>query len=730
MASANNQARILESAPQGSPRASETGAQVLAVDDDARMLDSIRSLLVDAGYEVATASSAREAMTRLGMEHYDLVLLDLRMQDLDGHQVMDFIVDGDIDTTVIVVSGDASIDAAIESLRRGAHDFVRKPYAPEELMKRVENALRKRRLEHENARMRDRLERSQRLYRYMVNSSPDMVYMLDNQGRFTFLNDKVEGMLGFSREQLIGKHFSVVVHEDDLDKARYIFNERRAGPRATRNAELRLRSNPQDGGSRQFDSELVPVELNSLGVYSHKTQQARFLGTYGVARDISDRKRAERTIKYQAYHDLLTGLPNRTLFEDHLNLALAQAGRYSQLLSVMFLDLDRFKVVNDTLGHVMGDRLLRVVSSRLKDSLRKGDTLARIGGDEFLLLLPQVRSRLEVETVARKIIEALKSPFVIDGYEFFVGCSIGITVFPDDGTTRDALIKNADIAMYHVKGSGKGSYQFYSGAMDDALSNQVSMETELRKALDSDQFTVLFQPQVDTRTGQIVGLEALSRWRHPRLGTVSPSEFISLAEDTGLITAVGERLLRMICAEMKHWQSLGLPRTRVAVNLSALEVVHRRFVDLILRLLDEYELPGESLEIEITESIIVRDLENVARKLRELSDHGVTVAIDDFGTGYSSLTYLKKLPIHTLKIDRAFVNDISPEQGDEASIVAAIVSMAEGLGLQVIAEGVETPFQRNYLESLGCRSMQGFLFSEPISGEPLMEVLRTRRLES
>jgi EAL domain-containing protein (putative c-di-GMP-specific phosphodiesterase class I) len=266
--------------------------------------------------------------------------------------------------------------------------------------------------------------------------------------------------------------------------------------------------------------------------------------------------------------------------------------------------------------------------------------------------------------------------------------------------------------------------------MDDALSNHVSMETELRKALDSDQFTVVFQPQIDTRTGQLVGLEALSRWRHPRLGTVSPSEFISLAEDTGLITAVGERLLRMICAEMKHWQSLGLPLTRVAVNLSALEVVHRRFVDLILRLLHEYDLPGESLEIEITESIIVRDLENVARKLRELSDHGITVAIDDFGTGYSSLTYLKKLPIHTLKIDRAFVNDISPEQGDEASIVAAIVSMADGLGLQVIAEGVETPFQRHYLESLGCRCMQGFLFSEPISGEPLMELLRSRRLES
>lgn len=729
MASANNSARLADLPTSGGVPKPQNGASILAVDDDTRMLDSIRALLVDAGYAVRTANSAREAMTRLGTEHFDLLLLDLRMQDLDGHQVMDFIADGGIDTTVIVVSGDASIDAAIESLRRGAHDFVRKPYAPEELIKRVENALRKRRLEHENSRIRDRLERSQRLYRYMVNSSPDIVYMLDNQGRFTFLNDKVESLLGYGKEQLVGKHYSVIVHEDDLNTARFIFNERRAGPRATRNAELRLLCRAEEHEGRHYEDETIPVELNSLGVYSHKTQQPRFLGTYGVLRDISERKRAERTIKYQAHHDLLTGLPNRTLFEDHLNLALAQASRYSQMLSVMFLDLDRFKVVNDTLGHVMGDRLLRVVSHRLKDSLRKGDTLARIGGDEFLLLLPQVRSRLEVETVARKIIEALNSPFVIDGYEFFVGCSIGVAVFPDDGTTREALIKNADVAMYHVKGAGKGSYQFYSGAMDDALSNHLSMETELRKAIDTDQFKVMFQPQVDTHTGQIVGLEALSRWEHPRLGTVSPNDFIPVAEDTGLITLVGERLLRTICAQIKYWQSMGLPKVRVAVNLSALEIVHRRFVDLILMLMKEYDLAGDSIEIEITESIIVRDLENVARKLMELSAQGVKIAIDDFGTGYSSLTYLKKLPIHTLKIDREFIRDITPQQKQDASIVAAIVSMAEGLGLQVIAEGVESAYQRRYLESLGCRVMQGFLFCEPVTGERLIELLRSQHLE-
>lgn len=728
MASTPSQVQLADPQTSGGNPRPEAGARILAVDDDTRMLGSIRALLLEAGYQVETADSAREAMARLGMEHFDLLLLDLRMQELDGHRVMEYIADGGIDTTVIVVSGDASIDAAIESLRRGAHDFVRKPYAPEELMKRVENALRKRRLEHENARIRDRLERSQRLYSYMVNSSPDIVYMLDNQGRFTFLNDKVEGLLGYTKDQLVGKHYSVIVLDDDLDTARFIFNERRSGPRATRNAELRLRCRRKKHETRNVQSDVIPVELNSLGVYSQKGERSRFLGTYGVARDISDRKRAERTIKYQAYHDLLTGLPNRTLFEDHLNLALAQASRYSQLLAVMFLDLDRFKVVNDTLGHVTGDRLLRVVSNRLKDSLRKGDTLARMGGDEFLLLLPQVRSRLEVETVARKIIEALKSPFVIDGYEFFVGCSIGISLFPEDGATRDALIKNADTAMYHVKGAGKGGYQFYSGAIDNSMPDPLSLEAELRKALDTNQLTVTFQPQVDTRSGRIVGLEALSRWQHPRLGAVSPTDFIPVAEDTGLITAVGERLLRSICSEIRQWRLQGLSGIRVAVNLSALEIVHRGFVDLVLRVLEEYDLPGESIEIEITESIIVRDLENVAQKLRELNNHGVTVAIDDFGTGYSSLTYLKKLPIHTLKIDREFISDLTPENEEDSSIVGAIVSMAEGLGIQAIAEGVETPFQRRYLESLGCRIMQGFLFSEPVRGEGLLELLRSPHL--
>lgn len=559
----------------------------------------------------------------------------------------------------------------------------------------------------------------------MVNSSPDIVYMLDEHGCFTFVNDKVESVLGVRREQLLGEHYSAIVYGPDLDRLPHVFNERRTGDRATRNAELRLRrQHRRDGHQIDEDEDVVAVELNAMGVYSHDAGRPRFLGTYGVARDISERKRAEKTILYQAYHDLLTGLPNRTLFKDHLNLALAQAARNSQLLAVMFLDLDRFKVVNDTLGHGMGDRLLRLVSRRLHECLRGGDTLARIGGDEFLLLLPQVKGRTEAQAVARKIIDALRAPFLVDGYELYVGCSIGISVYPDDGDSHDTLIKNADVAMYHVKGSGKGSYQFYSDSMEHAFSRHLSIEGELRKAIEGDQLRVFFQPQVSALDGRIVGVEALIRWEHPTFGLLPPSEFIPIAEETGCIASLGEWMLHRVCDEVRGWRDAGLPPIRVSVNLSALEVVHQRFVETVLAILAEYDLPGECLEIEITENIIMKDLETVADKLRRLSLHGIKVAIDDFGTGYSSLSYLKKLPIHTLKIDRSFIHDMAPSSQDDGSIVAAIVSMAKGLGLNLIAEGVETAYQRERLAALGCPEMQGFLFTEPVNHQRTTELLR------
>ncbi len=714
-------------AEPGAP--AKEAVRILAVDDDSRALESVRQLLSAYGYHVEVAASGRTALQQMGKAAFEVLLLDLHLDDMSGHEVLDWLRETGFDTGVIVISGDSSIDAAIESLRRGAQDFVRKPYPPEELLRRVDDLLRKRQLERDNVLFRERLLKSEELYRYMVNSSPDIVYMLDAQGRFSYVNERAENLLGYHRGELLGLHYSIIVCADDLKLAEHILNERRTGERATRNAEIRLCRKLQDAGRIVGQNDVIAVELNSMGVYTRVGDDLRFFGSYGVARDISDRKRAEETISYQAYHDLLTGLPNRTRFNDHLNLALPQAKRNACMLAVMFLDLDRFKVVNDTLGHPVGDQLLRLVSQRLQECLRAGDTLARIGGDEFLVLLPQIRERAGAERVARKIMEGLRRPFSVDGYELFVGASIGISIFPDDTDSPDALIRNADVAMYHVKDKGKGSYRFYAQRMDYGLSRHLSLEGELRRAVDANQLRVFFQPQVRAADGQISGMEALIRWQHPTQGLLPPSEFIPIAEETGCIARVGQWMVESVCAHLRRWRDDGLLGVRLSVNVSAREVMHSQFVPAILNILERYGLSGEMLEIEITEHAIMKDLNSVADKLRRLHAHGVRVAIDDFGTGYSSLSYLKQLPIQTLKVDRSFVQDIRPN-GDDGSIVGAIVTMALGLGLDLVAEGVETDYQRKRLIDLGCTQMQGFLFSEPVNEQRSLQMLRKGTLAS
>jgi len=689
--------------------------RILVVDDEPRLRESLAALIEGQGYEVQCAEGGRDAVAHLETGSFDLMLLDLMMPDLTGHQVMGIIKQRGFDVTVVVVSGDSSFDGAVGVLRQGAYDYIKKPYAPEELLRTVENAINRRRLEEENREMQLRLSESEKLHRYIVNSSPDIIYMLDEEGRFTFVNERVETLLGYRVDELIGQHYSVLVHEDDREQAQYRFNERRTGDRASRNVELRLRCKIGGCSPRYFDASELPIEMSAMGVYDQTPAGGRgvFLGTYGVARDISERKKAEEIISYQANHDLLTGLPNRTLLKDRLSLAIAQARRSEQSLAVLFLDLDRFKLVNDTLGHVAGDELLQAVAARLKDCLRDGDTLARVGGDEFMLLLPGVRTEEDAASVAYKIIGVLKRPFSIDGHDVFVSASIGVALYPRDGKTIDSLIKHADIAMYHIKERGKDGVQFFSQHMNAALSRHLSLESGMRKALEAGQFRVFYQPQVSIESGEVVGVEALIRWQHPTRGLLPPMEFVPLAEENGLIVPIGEWLLDTACAELAAWRRGGVPPVRLAVNLSALQVEQPHFVDRVIACLRRHELPGSALELEITENVIMKDMDIVVQKLRQLSGHGIRVAIDDFGTGYSSLSYLRKLPIHTLKIDRSFVHDIRHDSGD-GSIVTAIVAMAKGLGLKLIAEGVETRTQLDFLRGLGCDEMQGFLFSEPL----------------
>ena len=407
------------------------GATILIVDDKPELLNSLQQLLLLNGYKPDTALGGQEALDALGSKPYDVVLLDLIMPGINGHDVLDFAETEQLECKIIVVSGDSSFAGVKHALHCGAFDFVKKPYAATELISTMETALRQCKLEVQNHAMEEKLKESEELHRFIVNSSPDLVYMLDRNGCFTFLNERVESLLGFNRDELIGRHYTEIVDEDHLELAKNIFNERRTGERAAHNVELKLRSRLARRGPRLFHAQSLWMELTAEGFYADPNERTRenFDGTYGTARDISERKEAQEVINFQAYHDLLTHLPNRALLKDRLSLAIAHARRNKRKLAVMFLDLDRFKLVNDTLGHSMGDRLLKAVANRLQSCLRRGDTLSRFGGDEFTLLLPEVRTKDDVVVIASKILDRLNSPFVIDGHELFVGASIGISIY-------------------------------------------------------------------------------------------------------------------------------------------------------------------------------------------------------------------------------------------------------------------------------------------------------------
>jgi len=697
--------------------------KILVVDDDPVVLKSLKDLLAIRGFNPNIAIGGQEAICQLDQNEYDLVLLDLHMPYVSGHDVMDYINSNKIDTSVIIVSGETSFEAAKNACTQGAYDFLRKPYATDELIITITNALKEKRLKKQNLFMQQQLSESERLHRYIVNTSPDIIYILDQDGHFTFINERIESLLGFSKEEIVGKHYSFLVHHDDIEQAKYVFNERRIGTRAAKNIELRLKCK-DDGKSRHFNNRTLPIELSAMGMYTGDSQSSSsYTGTYGVARDVTERKIAEETINFQAYHDLLTKLPNRALLRDRLSLAISQAKREDEKLAVMFLDLDRFKNINDSLGHMIGDELLQMVSMRLKECIRAADTLARFGGDEFTLMLPKLHNgREDAIKLAEKITNTLKQPFIVDGHELYVSASIGIALYPQDGTNIDTLIKHADVAMYHVKGQGKNGYQFYSNEMNVPYMEKLSLDTGIHRALDNNEFSMVYQPQVNLRTGEIVGVEALLRWEHPEHGAISPSEFIPFAEESGLIIDIGYWVVKTACAELSRWRTAGLPEIRMSINISARQLMEDNIVKNIINIMKDYDVPGSCIELEITENAIMDDMDSIIRKLQELSSHDITIAIDDFGTGYSSLSYLHKLPIHTLKIDRTFLKESRINKGDN-TIINTIVAMAKGLSLNVIAEGVESQAQLEYLREIDCSEAQGFLFGKPLPSEVISQLL-------
>lgn len=436
--------------------------------------------------------------------------------------------------------------------------------------------------------------------------------------------------------------------------------------------------------------------------------------------EIAERKRIEAQVRYIATHDSLTDLPNRALLEDRLNLLIAQAGRRQEKVVLMFLDLDQFKVVNDSLGHHVGDELLREVAQRLKSCLRNEDTVARFGGDEFVLCLPIHDCDEEINPIARKVFDSLREPFSVDEHNLHVGSSIGVAIFPDDGIDADTLMRNADTAMYHAKRSGRAEIKLYTADLNENAHARLSLSNLLREAIRDRELHMEYQPQIDLGTGRIIGAEALMRWCRCDGTVISPAEFIPVAESNGLIKELGEWGLRQSCKELKRWHDAGYGHLRMSVNISVPQLHSDGFVDAVHGVVNEFQLPPDQLELEITESLLMQHSEANLSILRDLSEFGIRLSIDDFGTGYSSLAYLQDFPVNVLKIDLSFVRNMGTEHGN--AIPSAIIAMAHSLNLKVVAEGIESAEQESMLKSLGCDFAQGFYYSRSVAGEDFLEM--------
>lgn len=547
--------------------------------------------------------------------------------------------------------------------------------------------------------------REEKKIRSILESIQDGYYELDDRGRFIAVNRALAEMLGTTVQKLIGTSYQEFVDQQDAQKLKYAF--RWVAHTGNPVQQLDWDFVSAEGGRRSVEGSIVK--------FSESTNMS--MGVRGMIRDVSERKRSEAMINHMAYHDVLTNLPNRRFFEDELTRALSLAQRKGEMMALLFLDLDRFKYINDSLGHQFGDRLLQELSDRLKESIGSAGTLARMGGDEFTMIFPAISNESDVIAMADRIIHSLQKPLHVECRECMVTTSIGISIFPRDGEDAQTLMKHADAAMYSAKEKGRNRYIVYSFTMSNHASECLAMEQELHKALERGEFHLQYQPQIDCQTGKIVGVEALLRWQHPVWGLISPAEFIPLAEETGLIVPIGEWALRTACNQAKLWEQAGYDPLRVAVNLSARQFQQENLVQMIQQVLQETDMQPELLELEITESVVMKNPDAVIGVLHELKRLGMKLSIDDFGTGYSSLSYLRDFPIDRLKIDRSFVSAITEK--DDAVIAQSIIAMAHNLHLSVLAEGVENELQFAFLREQKCDEMQGYLYSKPLSAEEI-----------
>ena len=544
------------------------------------------------------------------------------------------------------------------------------------------------------------LRESEEKFRQLADNIPEIFWITDSrQRKLHYLSPGFETLTGMRLAEVLRRPRSwlKVVHAEDRERVRLA---RKGLPQAEYNVEYRIVL--ADGAVRWVHDQAFPVRDANGNVYR----------IAGIGADVTHRKEAEEKLVYLAHYDGLTGLPNRVLFLDRLQQTLAQAGRRATLAAVMFLDLDRFKVVNDTLGHAVGDDLLRQVAQRLSACTRLGDTVARFSGDEFVLIVNDLQGSEDARHIAQKVLLAIGEPFRAGGHEVFVSTSIGISMYPSDSEDEQALLKNADTAMYRAKESGRNNFQFYTREMNARAMYRLNLENSLRHALERGEFRLHYQPKACLHTGRITGVEALLRWERPEHGLVPPAEFVPLLEDTGLIVPVGEWVLSEACRQVEAWRTGGRDPVSIAINISARQFASRNLGETIKRVLDEHGADPRLIELELTESLLMVNTEEAVRTLKYLKSLGLRLSIDDFGTGYSSLSYLKRFPIDALKIDRSFIDEITTDE-DDATITRAVIGMAHNLGLKVVAEGVETEAQLSFLSANGCDEAQGYYFARP-----------------
>jgi diguanylate cyclase (GGDEF)-like protein/PAS domain S-box-containing protein len=693
---------------------------ILLIEDDLSYATAIREALTDSGhgaFQVEWVRHCIEGLERLvksGRQEKHrpdgiaAVLANLFLADSHGIGTFDRLFCAAPQIPILVLSATQDEEIAKLAVQHGAQDYLLKTKFdgdafPKALASMVERAANAEALYEEK-------ERAQ----VTLNSIGDGVMSIDIWGHVTYLNTVAETLTGWTREEAAGRPLAEVFSVIDSTSRKPVQNPMLLAIR--QNKTVGLTPNcvlvRRDGFEAAIEDSAAPIH----------DRRGHVTGAVMVFHDVSAARALSARMSYLAQHDSLTDLPNRILLKDRLTQSMSLAQRHRQKLAVLYLDVDRFKHINDSLGHAIGDRVLQSVAQRLLVCVRSSDTVSRHGGDEFVILLADAVHAQDAIVSVDKILLALAAPHLIEKHDLSITASIGIAVYPDDGTDAETLMKHADFAMLHAKDSGRNNYQFFKPEMNVRALERQSLETGLRHALEQQQFVLHYQPKMNLETGAIVGAEALIRWRHPQRGLVAPGHFIPVAEECGFIVPISRWVLRESCRQARAWQDAGLPPLRIAINASAVELRSKDFVAGVRAILAETHLDPRYLELEFTEAFLMHDVKSSVAVLQELKEMGVQLALDDFGTGYSSLSYLKRFPIDTLKIDQSFVRDLITD-ADDASIVRAVIGMGESLRMLVIAEGVETREQLAFLREHSCPEGQGFYFSHPVAAGEFSQLL-------